>query len=232
MVYDLTSRPVSNFPRVVSIVPKNEASIAQRVKALLLQRIGSGQLRPGDRVREAELASEVNASTIPVREAIRELVAIGVLDFAPRRGAWVRQVSIAETIEALEVKAELEKLAARTAAARLRGKCGSMRATVRRIVAAAKRRDFHAYQQHNQTFHRAILVASGNGTLLRLWDSLAFDVRTKLILDFLSSADPVKVAREHDRIVVALDQGDGVASARLLSTHSRQLVKFLKREVE
>ncbi|TWU64595.1 GntR family transcriptional regulator [Crateriforma conspicua] len=206
--------------------------LAQQVKAVLLERIASGGLRPGDRVRESELAAEVGASSIPVREAIRELVAIGVLDFAPRRGAWVRKVSLQETIESLEVKAVLEKLAAKTASDRLCGKCGSLRKTVRRIVAAAKRGDFIEFQRHNHEFHRAIVAASGNRALVRTWDSLAFDVRTKFILDFLATVDPVKVAREHERIVAALDQGDARASARLLVTHSRQLIKYLNDEIE
>ena len=192
-------------------MPTGAVSLAQQVKSLLLDRIGSGMLRPGDRVRESELAAEVNASSIPVREAIRELVAIGVLDFAPRRGAWVRQVTLEETIEALEVRRCWRSSRRRTRPNNCVGTAVRF-AVVRRIVAAAKKRDFLAFQQHNQTFHRSVVVASGNGTLLRVWDSLAFGVRTKFILDFLSSVDPVKVATEHERIVTALDRGDASAA--------------------
>ena len=206
-------------------------SLAQQVKEIVIQRIGSGELRPGDRVVEAKLAKEVQASSIPVREAIRELVAIGVLEFAPRRGAWVREVSLAEIIESLEVRAELDRLAARRAAVKLRGHCGKLRATTRRIVAAAKKRDFVAFQEHNHAFHRAIVEAADNRALLRVWGSLAFDVRTRLIMDFLASVDPIKLAREHETIIEALDRGDGKKAGALLASHANHLVRYLQKEM-
>ena len=209
----------------------NQKSIAQQVKEILIQRIGSGELRPGDRVVEAKLAEEVEASSIPVREAIRELVAIGVLEFAPRRGAWVREVSLSETIESLEVRAELDRLAAKRAAVKLRGRCGGLRAVVRHIVAAAKKRDFVAFQEHNQVFHRSIAEAAENRALLRAWESLAFDVRTRVIMDFLASVDPVKLAKEHEAIVDALDRGDGKKAGALLASHANHLVKYLQKEI-
>ena len=60
------------------------------IREALLRRIGSGELAPGERIVEARLAGEFGVSAIPVREAIRELVSIGVLEFANHRGAWVR----------------------------------------------------------------------------------------------------------------------------------------------
>lgn len=206
-------------------------SIAQQVKEILIQRIGSGELRPGDRVVEAKLAEEVQASSIPVREAIRELVAIGVLEFAPRRGAWVREVSLSETIESLEVRAALDRLAAKHAADKLQGRCGKLRATVRRIVAAAKNRDFVAFQENNQVFHRSIAEAAENRALLRVWESLAFEVRTRVIMDFLASVDPVKLAKEHKAIVDALDSGDGKKAGALLASHANHLVRYLRKEM-
>jgi len=213
------------------IVSNDRKSIAQQVKEILIQRIGSGELRPGDRVVEAKLAEEVQASSIPVREAIRELVAIGVLEFAPRRGAWVREVSLAETIESLEVRAALDRLAAKHAAVNLRGRCGKLRATVRRIVAAAKNRDFVAFQEHNQVFRRSIAEAAENRALLRVWESLAFDVRTRVIMDFLASVDPVKLAKEHEAVVDALDRGDGNKAGNLLASHANHLVRYLQKEM-
>ena len=206
--------------------------IAQQIKEILLKKIGAGELRPGDRVVEAKLAKEVEASSIPVREAIRELVAIGVLEFAPRRGAWVREVSLSETIDSLEVRSALDRLAAQRAGTALRGKCGKLRATARRLVAAAKRADYVAFQEHNQTFHRSIVEATGNLALLRVWDSLGFDVRTRVIMDYLASVDPVELAKEHEAIVDALDCGDGRKAGTLLASHANHLVKYIKKEMD
>lgn len=210
---------------------ENHTSIRDQVRQVLLQKIGSGELRPGDRVVESKLAEEVGASSIPVREAIRELVAMDVLEFAPHRGAWVREVSFAETIEALEVRAALDRLAAGAAAANLRGRCRQLRATAKRITAAAEKRDFVAFQEHNQVFHRTVIEASGNRALLRVWESLAFEVRTRVMMDFLTSVDPVRLAKEHEAIVDALDHGDAKKAAARLASHANSLVRYLRRQM-
>jgi DNA-binding GntR family transcriptional regulator len=83
------------------------------VRNHILARIATGQFPPGYKIVEARIAEELHVSTIPVREAIRELVAKRVLEYLVHRGARVREVSMAETIDALRVKAVLEALAAR-----------------------------------------------------------------------------------------------------------------------
>ncbi|MBC8877277.1 MAG: FCD domain-containing protein, partial [Planctomycetes bacterium] len=98
------------------------------------------------------------------------------------------------------------------------------------IVAAARRRDFDAFQRENQALHRAIVEASENGVLLRVWDSLAFDVRTRFAMEFLKTADPVAIAREHESIVDALDAGDAQRASQWLHSHSGRLVEYLRTE--
>ncbi|MCP4786794.1 MAG: GntR family transcriptional regulator [Fuerstiella sp.] len=205
-------------------------SVPAQIREVLLQRIGCGELAPGERIVEGRLTEEFAVSAIPVREAIRELVAKGVLDSAAHKGAWVREVSVTETIEAFQVRAALESLAAMTAADALRGNCGELRRVCKAIVAAARRRDFDAYQRENQAFHRAIVQASENGVLLRVWESLAFEVRTRFALEFLKTADFVAIAREHESIVDALDAGDAQRASQSLHSHSGHLVEYLRNE--
>lgn len=205
-------------------------SLRDQIREVLLQRIGSGELNPGDRVVEAPLSREFGVSSIPIREAIRELVAIGVLEFANHKGAWVREVSFPETIDALQVKAVLEGLAAETATARLQGNCAKLRSLDRKIKTAARQQNFRQFQEHNHAFHRTILEASENTTLVRTWLSLAFEVRTHAILDYLASDDSMRIAQEHLPIVDAFDRGDAKGAAQLLTSHSHHLVEYLRRE--
>jgi DNA-binding GntR family transcriptional regulator len=206
-------------------------SISEQVRQWLLDRIARGGLAPGDRVIEADVAAAMRTSTIPVREAIHELSAMGILQTEPHRGARVRQVSLLETIQAFDVRSVLEPLAAESAAPRLRGKCRPLRRMVAAIVHAAENRDFADYQHHNQIFHRTIVEASGNGVLLRIWDSLAFDVRTRFTMDYLTTVDPVAIARQHEPIVEALDAGAAGRAADLLRGHSAGLVAYLRAQV-
>lgn len=211
--------------------PNGPASCREVVRRALLERIGDGVLAPGVRIVEARLAEEFGVSAIPVREAIRELVSMGVLEAANNKGAWVREVGMGETADALEVKAALEAQAARAGRGSWAGDGAELRRLCAGIARAAKRRDFAAYQRLNHDFHRAIVAAAGNPTLLRLWEGLAFEVRTRPILEFLRAEDPALTAREHDAIVDALIGGRRARAAALLATHAGRLVAHLRRRL-
>ena len=210
----------------------NANLLRQQVRDLLLQRIGDGQLEPGQRIIESKIAEELGVSSVPVREALLELVAMGVLDSAAHRGVRVREVRIPDTIEAFEVRGALEALAARKAAKRLRGRCEQLKAIAQEIVAAAQQRDFGAYQHHNQVFHRTFVEASGIAVLVKVWDSLGFEIRTRLTMDYLTTVAPVEIAVEHIPIVEALDQGRAEEAASLLASHSEELVQYLHRQLD
>jgi DNA-binding GntR family transcriptional regulator len=205
-------------------------SLREFVRDVLLERIARNELVPGQRIVEATLVSEFAISATPVREAIRELVAMEVLEAQNNKGASVREVRLDETIEAFAVRAALEALAARNAAATLQGKCQSLRNVAEGIVKAAKRSDFCKFQEQNQIFHRTIVEAGDNHVLLKTWDSLFFQVRTRFTMDYLRHEDPVAIALEHLPIADALEGGDPDLAASLLASHSNHLVEFLKKE--
>ncbi|OQW95906.1 MAG: hypothetical protein BWK77_06670 [Verrucomicrobia bacterium A1] len=208
--------------------PLHRRLLRDEIRDHLLDRIGSGRLAPGERVVEARVCEALGVSSIPVREAIRELTTMGVLASATHRGAWVREVTVEETIEALQVKAALEALAARLAAPALKRDCSTLRKLLGSIVGAARRRDFVAYQKFNQAFHRHIVEATGNSALLRTWSSLAFEVRTRAIMDFVAGEDATAIAREHAVIVEAFAEGKASRAAGLLAEHADRLVAHLR----
>jgi DNA-binding GntR family transcriptional regulator len=208
----------------------NRSSLSQQVRNYILDKIATGELAPGGKVVEARIAAELHVSTIPVREAIRELAAIRILDYWVHRGAWVREVTVSETVDALRVKGALEALATRLAGVELRDRLSSLKGYSRHILDAAYRHDWVEYQNKNQLFHRVIVEASGNLILLSLWDSLAFEVRTRFIMDYLRMVDPSELAREHEIILQAIEEGDTMKVAGLLSTHANRLVEYLKEQ--
>jgi len=205
-------------------------SIREFIRDTLLDRIARGELPPGHRVVEITLVEEFSISATPVREAIRELVAMGVLEAQHNKGAAVRQTSLHETIEAFAVRGALESLAARAATPSIKGRGEKLRQAAKAIEESARRKDFAAFQEHNQVFHRTIVEAAGNGILLKTWDSLFFQVRTRWTMDYLQSFDPVAIAREHLPIVDALESGEPKLAASLLASHSNHIVDFLKME--
>lgn len=202
-------------------------SLSQQVRNHILNKVSTGELAPGDKVIEARIAAELHVSTIPVREAIRELAAMRVLNYWVHRGARVREVTVSETVDALHVKGVLEALAARLAGEKLRRILAELQQYSDQIQEAARRHNWVQYQDQNQLFHRLIVETSGNQILLSLWDSLAFDVRTRFIMDFLRIVDPTELAREHDEILQAIRTGDTGRVAELLSYHANKLVEYL-----
>lgn len=109
-------------------------SLREFIRDTLLDRIARGDLPSGQRVVEATLVKDFSISATPVREAIRELVAMSVLEAQNNKGASVRQIRLHETIEAFEVRAALETLAARSSAPRLKGHCQKLRQAADAIV--------------------------------------------------------------------------------------------------
>ena len=87
------------------------------------------------------------------------------------------------------------------------------------MLAAARRGDIEAYVQHDIPFHRLIVEAAQNAFLLRAWDGLGFEIRTRI---FLASKelDMVQIAQLHEPILEALERGDGKRAAQLLRAHS------------
>jgi DNA-binding GntR family transcriptional regulator len=211
-------------------VVANRYSLSQQVRNHILTKVSIGELAPGDKVVEARIAAELNVSTIPVREAIRELAAMRVLDYVVHRGARVREVTVSETVDALDVKAVLEALAARLAGAKLEQCLSDLREYSRNIQNAALRHDWVEYQDQNQLFHRLIVASSENQILLNLWDSLAFEVRTRFIMDYLRNVNPVELAGEHEEILHAVEERNYERVANLLASHANRLVEYLEEQ--
>lgn len=208
-----------------------EASPARRclrdeIREALLTRILEGSLRPGDRIIELQLAREFRTSQGPVREALRELEALRVVETAPFRGTRVRPVTPEEIAQAAEVRGLLEELAARQLP---RCEPGWLKRVARELdllEAAARRKDLRSYARHNYNFHRMIVEAAGNRPLLQAWEVLAIEVNTLLTLS-RRQGTVQRVLREHRPILRALERGDRARAARLLRRHARSVVQMV-----
>ncbi|HEY1785153.1 MAG TPA: GntR family transcriptional regulator [Pirellulales bacterium] len=197
--------------------------MSDRIRRTLTARILDGTLQPGQRLTELAIAREFDTSQTPVREAFRELESLRLVECAPYRGTRVRAVSDRETAEAYAVRAVMEQMAAELAAPLLKGNTAGLRQPTDACHVAAKAGDREAYIEHNYKLHHRIVAASGNRTLLHLWESLGFDTRSRVTMAH-HSIDLVACAAQHDPIVAALDAGDGATAGRLLRLHAEALI--------
>jgi DNA-binding GntR family transcriptional regulator len=200
-------------------MPVQRRSLKDQVKQQILERILKGRYTPGQRLREVALAQELNTSPIPVREALRELESLRIVESEAYKGVRVRQVTPKDLVEAYELRALLESYAAEKGGRSFKGNTEALRKRYLAMLAAARFGDMEAYVQNDIPFHRLIVEGAQNAFLLRAWDGLGFEIRTRI---FLASKefDMVQVAQLHEPILEALERGDGKRAAQLLREHS------------
>lgn len=196
----------------------NSSAAAQDPYSRLLSEIRAGVLRPGDRLRETDLAERFGTSRTPVREAIRTLEADGLVVHTPRVGATIRTLSYAEITELYEMRAILEGTAARFAA---RAAYSSETAELGEINADmdAARGDALRLFDLNARFHSVLLNAARNQFLVRAIQSIQ---KTLLILGPSTLEDAARVTaawQEHADIIAALQSHDGDAAEATMRAH-------------
>jgi DNA-binding GntR family transcriptional regulator len=210
-----------------------EAAAADDVARELQRRIISGEIEIGSRLRQELLAEEFGVSRMPVREALRQLQAAGIIDIVPRRGAFVRGHTPEEIRDAYVVRAELEGLAAELAAelisdaelAGLREAEAMFRTVVEEYVNRPPGSTLAfaevSWPRANDLFHTRILAACGNqrlhDTVVQLHGSFPRNLTWAAISE--SSSLLRRNAAEHNEILEAIAKGDGAAARRAAKRH-------------
>jgi len=193
------------MPRSASI---SRSVLSEQVKDRLLQAIMAGRYPPGSRIVETRAAREFGTSQAPVREALRDLEALGVVEIAAFRGARVRRPSVAELLEAFAVRSELEKLAVRLALPRLtEADIDELEGYLAEMHRDAAEDDVHAEAAADTSFHRRIVEVAGNSTLGRLWRLLEPFSRTYITI-VAPGADRGAIADLHEPVIDALRRRD------------------------
>src|SRR6266571_6427067 len=146
---------------------RSRKSMSQEIRDALLLRMLEGKYKPGERLVEMRLAAEFRTSQAPVREALRQLEALGYVDTVPHRGTRVREVPATEMRDAFRLRALLEREAAEAAARAPQPDWKDLRAAVEGIERAAAAGNVRSYVRHDHTFHRTLVARSGNAVLLR-----------------------------------------------------------------
>lgn len=193
--------------------------LAEQVKDRLLQDILGGRYPPDSRIVETRVARELGTSQAPVREALRGLEALGVVDILPFRGARVRRPTAGELLEAYAVRAELEALGARLGVPQMTdADLGELEALHDAMQRAAEVGDRHEVAVADAAFHARLLGLSRNATLERVWRSLEPFSRTYITL-VAPGADAHWTADLHPRIIAALRTRDPESVAAALRHH-------------
>ena len=193
--------------------------LSDQIKERLLDAIMSGRYPPGARIVETRVARELGTSQAPVREALRDLEAIGLIEIEAYRGARVRRPTADELLEAFSVRAELESLAARLAIPRLHTQnIADLQGDLDQISQAGDQNDTHAEAIADARFHARIVDLAGNRVLSRTWRYLEPFSRTYITL-VVPGTDLRRIAVLHQPILDALWRRDPELVSEALHRH-------------
>jgi len=198
--------------------PLPRANLSQLIRDQLLDRIMRGELIPGNRLIELKIAAEYSTSQAPVREALRELEAMGVIETLPNKGARVRTITNKELGELYDVRAQLESYATQLVTEQGAPLKSKLKDVVRAMRKAARASDSIAFASHNSHFHRIIVESSGNSVLLELWETLNVQARTMTNVT-RSKRNLIDLADSHLAIIEAISAGNPSSANRVARDH-------------
>ena len=199
-----------------------------RGRARLARELFAGVYRPGQVLTLRDIGERYGLGEDTLLNAFADLESLGMVELSENHSATVLSPSLNEMMEAYEIRAGLEEIAGRTAAAFLEGNTAVLQGEVDGMLAAARSEDLEAYAEHDINFHRIILEASQNGVLRRVWDTLAIDLRMHAAIPKVSR-DLYDSAESHRPIAKALEEGRGREAGLLLRNHIETILEYLKR---
>lgn len=195
-------------------------NIVQKLRDQIENSIFSGMLPAGKRLDEMQLASQFGVSRTPVREALMQLSAIGLIEIRPRRGAIVAAPAPHRVYEMFEVMAELEAMAGVHAARRhTQADRAALLEAHEACIRSAETADADAYYYANEAFHAAIYDASHNGFLQEQCLALHRRLRPYRRLQLRLRNRMENSLAEHGSIVKAILDGRTEEAATALRSH-------------
>lgn len=217
-------------PKSEQLEPSTEL-LPQRIKRHVLESIVSGELAPGERIYEIRLARALGTSQAPVREALRELAAIGLVEITPRRGAYVRTMDSKELVDSTVLRAEIDALAARLAAPVITTAglehLANLQDQMRSYVGD---NDVPRFAAANSEFHGAVAKESLNAPVIRAYKQLEPFAKT-----YISATLPQPhldtMLAEHEEILDRLTARDSDGAALAARNHQLHVAKIVIEQI-
>jgi len=198
--------------------------LRDEIRDVIQKAILSKELKPGDRIVETQWAEDLGVSKAPVREAIRELEAIGLLENKPFQGSYVRIITAKELEDAYNVRIVLEELGMRQAADRItKQQLQNLKTVLSEMEDAAQNHEFELFIQKNTEFHQKIMEAAENKMLLNVWRQANITQWTSVVTQ-LSERTLENLAQRHEKMYIALRDHDLESATMLVKFHHQELI--------
>lgn len=225
---------------MINSLPPQESEIIQKrplkqdIFDVIHEKIIAGVYKPGDWLRQDDIATQLGVSMTPVREALDLLVSAGLAERVPYRGVRVREMSTKDVVEAYGLRLFLEAIIAQEAA---RNITQAQVAGLERMLEQMKKhetlKDVSLERQSSREFHAAIAEATRNDLLIKLYAIVTNAFPDWLLYEALFrypellAGSMLSTYKEHVAIVEALKQGDGERAMRKSIEHVMESGKWL-----
>ena len=199
----------------------------------LRQEILTGKLKPGERLREIQLADKMGVSRTPIREAIRMLELEGLVKMLPRKGAEVAQITEKDLNDVIEVRTALEQLAIELACKKITSEeIFKLKANVIEFKNAVESTDVSTLAKIDVGFHDIIFNATDNKRLIQLLNNLREQMYRYRLEYLKDSAVHSMLIEEHKEIIKNLEEGDVVSAKNNIAEHIIKQASTVSKRIE
>jgi len=216
------------------LTPIRRRVLREEVREAVIDEILSGRLAPGTRIVETQLAKQFGVSQAPVREALRDLALDGFVVCSPFRSTYVRQISTADLLKSYPVRAALESVAAREAAAIIDEETlAKLEEHIAAMRRAAEANDHRAHVDADFAFHHTIIKASGNEMLEHVWQSMRLATTTLVTHSMMQMTHRSmgEIGERHVVVLEALRSRDPLAAETAMRRHIEEPGEWIREAV-
>ncbi|WP_458114188.1 GntR family transcriptional regulator [Arthrobacter sp. R1-13] len=208
-----------------------ERPTAQLIADHLREQIVQGSIRPGQQINEYVLASQLNMSRSPVREAVQRLCQEGILVYRRNHGVFVSQIERHDLKEIYKVRESVDSAAAGRlldgSPRQIKATCEVLKEIVNEMAKQVDTSDQHTMAGLELQFHSALVSGAGNSRLIRIYKTLAAESRMCNVDLVFSHEQRVVLVEEHQDIVDRLEAGDREGLLTAIKRHMQKAVEDL-----
>ena len=193
-----------------------------------------GELKPGERLMEVQLADKMGVSRTPVREAIRKLELEGLVEMLPRKGAHVADLSVKDIMDVLEVRSTLDGLASSLSAVRITyEEIKELKHVLTQFINYVEKDNLQGSIKKDVEFHDIIYRSSRNEKLIQISNNLREQVQRFRVIYIKDYSNSRELVREHNEIYDAISRRDSGAALNCAQRHIKNqeetIIKAVKK---
>ena len=194
-----------------------------------------GELKPGERLMEVQLAQKMGVSRTPIREAIRKLELEGLVEMLPRKGASVADLSVKDIMDVLEVRANLDALASSLSATRItEEEIKELKHIQNQFVSYVEKENVQGAVKKDVEFHDIIYRSCRNEKLIQIANNLREQIQRFRVIYIKDYSSTKELIKEHTDIIESIINRDPISAREYAQKHIKNqedtIVKAIKRK--